>query len=268
MGSCCARENWHSLQPAAQPMPDWGWTLCLKHSLPGFKKTVCDRDFSRDILLHQATLLLTIDQNQATDDATKESWTLTRGEEFNFRAAHWADLHGLLYNALSPDVFFWGHQFISFTVSEAKSHVKVKVKLLRNNNIVEIDGYILIAADGCLSLIRQHFLPDLKLRYSGYCACRGVLDFSGKEDSETIKGIRKAEAVFGKCLENWGVENLHSALEEYSPLGYLLPLNKCCTHGGWVRISKACISLTKSRFDPKKASPNSYKIMKCGAHFG
>ncbi|KAE8726257.1 hypothetical protein F3Y22_tig00007179pilonHSYRG00071 [Hibiscus syriacus] len=294
MGSCCARENWHSLQPAAQPMPDWGWTLCLKHSLPGFKKTVCDRDFSRDIVVlspselpgrnhgkseitENATAMARqspapppghLAPHYRSDDATKESWTLTRGEEFNFRAAHWADLHGLLYNALSPDVFFWGHQFISFTVSEAKSHVKVKVKLLRNNNIVEIDGYILIAADGCLSLIRQHFLPDLKLRYSGYCACRGVLDFSGKEDSETIKGIRKAEAVFGKCLENWGVENLHSALEEYSPLGYLLPLNKCCTHGGWVRISKACISLTKSRFDPKKASPNSYKIMKCGAHFG
>ncbi|GMI97594.1 hypothetical protein like AT5G11330 [Hibiscus trionum] len=151
-------------------------------------------------LLHQATLPLTIDQNQATDSATKESWTLARDEEYNFRAAHWADLHGLLYNALPPDVFFWGHQFISFSISEDKSYVKVKAKLLRNDNIVEIEGDLLIAADGCLSLIRQHFLPDLKLRYSGYCAWRGVLDFSGKEDSETIKAIRKAYPDLGKCL--------------------------------------------------------------------
>ncbi|KAE8705922.1 Acyl-CoA N-acyltransferases (NAT) superfamily protein [Hibiscus syriacus] len=151
-------------------------------------------------LLQQATLPLTIDQNQATDGVTKESWTLTRDEEFNFRAAHWADLHGLLYNALSPDVFLWGHQFISFTISDDKSQVKVKAKLIRNDNIVEIDGDLLIAADGCLSLIRQHFLPDLKLRYSGYCAWRGVLDFSGKEDSDTIKGIWKAYPDLGKCL--------------------------------------------------------------------
>ncbi|KAK9029578.1 hypothetical protein V6N11_026691 [Hibiscus sabdariffa] len=151
-------------------------------------------------LLQQATLPLTIDQNQATDGATKESWTLTRDEEFNFRAAHWADLHGLLYNALPTDIFFWGHQFMSFTISEDKSCVKVKAKVLQNDNIVEIDGNLLVAADGCLSLIRRNFLPDLKLRYSGYCAWRGVLDFSGKEDSDTIEGIRKAYPDLGKCL--------------------------------------------------------------------
>ncbi|KAK8595743.1 hypothetical protein V6N13_000435 [Hibiscus sabdariffa] len=151
-------------------------------------------------LLQQATLPLTVDQNQATDGATKESWNLTRDEEYNFRAAHWADLHGLLYNALPPDVFFWGHQFISFSISEDKSFVKVRAKLLQNDNFVEIGGDLLVAADGCLSLIRQHFLPDLKLRYSGYCAWRGVLDFSGKEDSETMKGIRRAYPDLGRCL--------------------------------------------------------------------
>ncbi|KAH1114200.1 hypothetical protein J1N35_007578 [Gossypium stocksii] len=158
-------------------------------------------------LLQHATLALTIDQNQATDSSTKVCWTLTREEEFNFRAAHWADLHGLLYNALPPDIFLWGHQFISFSISEDKSHIKVKTKVLRNDKIVEIDGNLLVAADGCLSLIRQNFLPDLKLkqcntlrRYSGYCAWKGVLDFSGREDSETIEGIRKAYPDLGKCL--------------------------------------------------------------------
>ncbi|MBA0699133.1 hypothetical protein Goari_000793 [Gossypium aridum] len=151
-------------------------------------------------LFQHATLPLTIDQNQATDSSTKVSWTLTRDEEFNFRAAHWADLHGLLYNALPPDIFLWDHQFISFSISEDKSYIKVKAKVLRNDKIVEIDGNLLVAADGCLSLIRQNFLPDLKLRYSGYCAWRGVLDFSGREDPKTIQGIRKAYPDLGKCL--------------------------------------------------------------------
>ncbi|XVF34420.1 hypothetical protein REPUB_Repub18cG0057600 [Reevesia pubescens] len=166
------------------------------------------------LLLQQATLPLTIDQNQATDSATKVSWTLTRDEEFSFRATHWADLHGLLYNALPPDTFFWGHQFISFSISEDKTSVKVKAKVLQNDEIIEIDGNLLVAADGCLSLIRQSFLPDTKLRYSGYCAWRGVLDFSGKEDSETIEGIRKAYPDLGKCLYFDLSSGTHSVLYE------------------------------------------------------
>ncbi|XVF88172.1 hypothetical protein PTKIN_Ptkin19aG0029000 [Pterospermum kingtungense] len=126
---------------------------------------------------------------------TKMSWN----EEFNFRAAHWADLHGLLYNALPPDVFFWGHQFISFSILDGAS-VKVKAKVVQNDEMIEIGGNLLVAADGCLSSIRQTFIPDIKLRYLGYCAWRGVLEFSGKEDSETIKGIRKAYPELGKCL--------------------------------------------------------------------
>ncbi|KAK6273147.1 hypothetical protein POUND7_010230 [Theobroma cacao] len=165
-------------------------------------------------LLQQATLPLTIDQNQATDSATKMSWTLTRDEEFNFRAAHWADLHGLLYNALPRDIFFWGHQFLCFTISEDKSSVKVKAKVLRNDEIIEIDGNLLVAADGCLSLIRQSCLPDIKLRYSGYSAWRGVLDFSGKEASETITGIRKVYPDLGKCLYFDLSSGTHSALYE------------------------------------------------------
>ena len=37
-------------------------------------------------------------------------------------------------------------------------------------------------------------------RYAGYTAWRGVLDFSGKENSETITGIRKAYTELGDCL--------------------------------------------------------------------
>jgi hypothetical protein len=37
-------------------------------------------------------------------------------------------------------------------------------------------------------------------RYSGYCAWRGVLDFSGNENSETIMSIQRVYPDLGKCL--------------------------------------------------------------------
>lgn len=172
-------------------------------------------------------------------------WTLTRDEQFNFRASHWADLHGLLYNALPPNIFKWGHHFLSFSISSDCKSVQVKAKVLHTNDTTEIVGDLLVAADGCLSSIRQSFLPHLKLRYvictkkerknkgycfllskicrrcifngisicthiylptptfrrySGYCAWRGVLDFTGNENSETMMGIRKAYPELGNCL--------------------------------------------------------------------
>ncbi|KAJ1438253.1 hypothetical protein SESBI_03153 [Sesbania bispinosa] len=97
-------------------------------------------------LLHNTTMPLTIDQNQATNSEKKVTWTLTRDENYNYRAAHWADLHGLLY--------------------------------------------------------------------SGYCAWRGVLDFSKIENSETITGIRKAYPDLGNCLYFDLASGTHSVLYE------------------------------------------------------
>ncbi|GKV42062.1 hypothetical protein SLEP1_g49511 [Rubroshorea leprosula] len=149
-------------------------------------------------LPYSASVPLTIDQNQMIDVDRKVSQALTRDENFNFRAVHWADLHGLLYHSLPPDIFFWGHHFLSFTVSEDKTSVNVKAKVLQTDEIFEVDGNLLVAADGSLSSIRHTFLPDLNLRYTGYYAWRGVLDFSGKEESEA--GIRRAYPDLGKCL--------------------------------------------------------------------
>ncbi|XP_030452586.1 uncharacterized protein LOC115674359 isoform X1 [Syzygium oleosum] len=150
--------------------------------------------------LHDATLPLSVDQNNATDSAKKVSRMLTRDEEFNFRAAHWTDLHCLLREELPPNVVLYGHVFLSFSLSDDKTEVKIKTKVLKTNDTVEIKGNLLIAADGCLSSIRQSFLPDLKLRYSGYCAWRGILDFSGRDNSEAILGIKRAYPDLGKCL--------------------------------------------------------------------
>lgn len=156
--------------------------------------------------LHKSTLSLAIDQNEATDNDSengkKIKWRLARDESLNFRAAYWSDFHSILYDALPTHIFYWGHLFISFhTISVgAAASVKVKAKVLQTNEVVEIVADLLVAADGCLSSIRRSFLPNLKLRYSGYCAWRGVFDFSENEDSETITGIRKAYPDLGKCL--------------------------------------------------------------------
>ncbi|XP_011081911.1 uncharacterized protein LOC105164824 [Sesamum indicum] len=151
-------------------------------------------------ILELTTLPLTIDQNQATGGEKKTNWMLTRDENFNFRAAYWSDLHRLLYSALPPEIVRWGHIFLSFSVSDDKTYVKVKSRTFQTGDIVEEVGNLLIAADGCLSSIRQHFFPDLKLRYSGYCAWRGVLNFSDNENWETILALKKAFPDLGKCL--------------------------------------------------------------------
>lgn len=90
---------------------------------------------------------------------------LTRDENFDFRAAYWTDIHALLYNALPETMFLWGHKFLSFTMSQDKSIVKVKTLVMETQETIEFQGDLLVAADGCLSSIRKTFLPDLKLRF-------------------------------------------------------------------------------------------------------
>eukprot|EP00262_Sarcandra_glabra_P002763 TRINITY_DN1315_c1_g4_i1.p1 TRINITY_DN1315_c1_g4~~TRINITY_DN1315_c1_g4_i1.p1 ORF type:complete len:421 (+),score=50.75 TRINITY_DN1315_c1_g4_i1:92-1354(+) len=164
--------------------------------------------------LNHATLPLHIDQNQVTDSEKKISCVLSRDEAFNFRAAHWADLHDLLYKALPPSVVLWGHHFISFHTSQDKSFVRVEAKIAETNETVDIVGNLLVAADGCMSTIRRGFLPDLELRYSGYSAWRGILDFTGNENSDTIVGIRRAYPELGKCLYFDLARGTHSVLYE------------------------------------------------------
>ncbi|PKI43569.1 hypothetical protein CRG98_036061 [Punica granatum] len=133
-----------------------------------------------------------------------EEWRLSQVKKRKdqlLAAVHWADIHGLLYNSTPQQVLFlWGHLFHSFSVSNNKKSVKVKAKVLQSGETIEVDGDLLVAADGCLSSGSQSFLPDLKLRYSGYCAWRGVFDYSGIEDSENMKWIRAVYPGLGKCL--------------------------------------------------------------------
>ncbi|KAG6391290.1 hypothetical protein SASPL_149043 [Salvia splendens] len=94
--------------------------------------------------------------------------------------------------ALPPGTVHWGQTFLSFRVSDDEDCVKVKLKASQSGEVTEVVGDLLVAADGCLSSIRQSFFPELKLR--------GVLDFSNNEDSDTILGLKKAFPDLGKCL--------------------------------------------------------------------
>ncbi|KAH9799268.1 hypothetical protein WN943_000390 [Citrus x changshan-huyou] len=150
-------------------------------------------------LLYNNTLPVTITENLATDGEKKISWVIGREEGAKYLTAYWADLHGLIYNTLPPEIFLWGHQYLSFCISEDKLTVKVRAKDLETDEIIEIVGDLLVGADGILSSIGRSILPDFKLRYTGYCAWRGVFNFS-ENDSETILGIRKSYPDIGKCL--------------------------------------------------------------------
>ncbi|KAK1299251.1 hypothetical protein QJS10_CPB14g01125 [Acorus calamus] len=115
---------------------------------------------------------------------------------------------------LPPGVVLWGHQFISFTASPVNASVIVKAESLPKKEDLEFVGDLLVAADGCMSMIRKRFLPDFKLRYLGYYAWRGVLDFSENEDSETITGLRKVYPELGICLYFDLAHQTHSVLYE------------------------------------------------------
>ncbi|KAH9760858.1 FAD binding 3 domain-containing protein [Citrus sinensis] len=161
-------------------------------------------------LLHNITLPLTIDQVMEKSICR----VLARDENFNYLQAHWTDLHGLIYNTLPVEIVFWGHLYLTFCISHDKSTVNVKAKNLRTDVIIDVVGDLLVAADGSRSSVRQTFLPDSKLRYTGYCAWRGVFDFSENENSETIQGVRKAYPTLGNGVHMDLASGTYTVLDE------------------------------------------------------
>ncbi|KAH9760876.1 FAD binding 3 domain-containing protein [Citrus sinensis] len=110
--------------------------------------------------------------------------------------------------------FFWGHLYLTFCISHDKSTVNVKAKNLKTDEVIYIAGDLLVAADGSRSSVRQTFLPDSKLRYTGYCAWRGVFHFSENENSETIQGIRKAYPTLGNGVHMDLASGTYTVLDE------------------------------------------------------
>jgi 2-polyprenyl-6-methoxyphenol hydroxylase-like FAD-dependent oxidoreductase len=165
-----------SMETLARWIPGWGLDAAtlplavdlvtvLSDSTPN--KLVCPLPWLMGTLVGGCFALLLLPQNRATDSETKAGRTLTRDEGFGFRAAHWGELHRRLHEALPPVVtVLWGHQFLSFEVSDDddKHGVVATARVLATGETVEVVGDLLVAADGCMSSIRRRFLPDLKLR--------------------------------------------------------------------------------------------------------
>jgi hypothetical protein len=133
---CPSQSIWYNHSPN---LPQIFVTINV-HTLNNFQKL---RDFAEFKI--QFCLISTLPlwvfvckQNQATNSEKKVSWTLARDENFNFRVALWADFHGLLFNALPSNIFFWGHLFLSFCVSDDKTSIKVKAKVLQTDETIEI----------------------------------------------------------------------------------------------------------------------------------
>ncbi|XP_078432323.1 FAD/NAD(P)-binding oxidoreductase family protein [Wolffia australiana] len=150
--------------------------------------------------IEQQTLPLSIDLNRGIDSEKKTSRTLSRDDDFGFRAAYWADLFSSLLGALPAENILWAHHFLRCHPSDGTSTVKIDARCLRTGVTLEISGDLLVAADGCLSSVRRQFLPNFKLRYSGYTAWRGVLDLLGQENSETVLALRRSYKELGNCL--------------------------------------------------------------------
>ncbi|GLJ32653.1 hypothetical protein SUGI_0656970 [Cryptomeria japonica] len=170
--------------------------------------------------LHQqimdSTIPLTIDQIQTTDSKSNATRVLARDENFNYRATHWSDLHRMLYDKLPRDTVHWGHEVVSIQQIEDGDGlgVKVEVKVAQTGQTVVVDGNLLVAADGSMSLIRKHFVPHQHLRYLGYCAWRGVFDYSKNDSPEMIASIKKAYPDLGKCLYFDLAKETHSVFYE------------------------------------------------------
>ncbi|KAL4033920.1 hypothetical protein IC575_007038 [Cucumis melo] len=204
-GISCAltliKAGWEVQVLDKSPSPPTGCSTGAGLILDPLSQKLIQSWISRLELLLESTLPLTTEQNRAIDGEIKVGRILTDDENFNYRAAHWADLHSLLYKELPSHIFLWGHRFLSLSISDDKTSVKVKAKVTKTDEMVEIVGDLLVAADGCLSSIRETFLPNLKLRYSGYYCWRGVFDFSKKENREIVmKMKKKAYPEIGKCL--------------------------------------------------------------------
>lgn len=100
-------------------------------------------------------------------------------------AIHRAALHEILIAALKPGTLKLG---IGFTRFEQNAE---KVTVYFDNGDSD-SADLLIGADGVHSAVRRQMFPDIKLRYSGYTAWRGVVETEN-------------EAALGLTSESWGM---------------------------------------------------------------
>lgn len=118
--------------------------------------------------------------------------TLSRSEPGEFEhlygeptiAIHRADLQRILLSALPADAVRLGARCVRFEQDDASV-----IAHFANGGRDQAD--LLIGSDGIHSVVRGHLFPELKLRYAGYTAWRGVV-------------TTKDESALGLTVESWG----------------------------------------------------------------
>ncbi|MBA3442946.1 MAG: FAD-dependent monooxygenase [Pyrinomonadaceae bacterium] len=99
-------------------------------------------------------------------------------------AIHRADLHDILLSALAANTLRLGAKCVR--VEQEQEGVVVGLTGGRSER-----ADLVIGADGVHSMVRQQLFPDVRLRYSGYTAWRGVV-------------ATKDESALGLTSESWG----------------------------------------------------------------
>lgn len=116
--------------------------------------------------------------------------TRTRTEEFESLsgeptiAIHRARLHKILLDALPEECVRPGETCAGFRQDETGATIR-----FASGRTDRAD--LLVGADGIHSIIRQKLFPDVKPRYSGYTAWRGIVDTDD-------------EVALGRTSESWG----------------------------------------------------------------
>jgi 2-polyprenyl-6-methoxyphenol hydroxylase-like FAD-dependent oxidoreductase len=94
-------------------------------------------------------------------------------------AVHRADLHAALVASLPSNILNSGAECISVESSASKSRV-----FFKDGRSDEAD--VVVGADGIRSAVRAAILPQIRTRYAGYTAWRGIAQVGGiEETSET-----------------------------------------------------------------------------------
>src|SRR5205085_3848643 len=123
---------------------------------------------------------------------TADGRTLSRSEQGELEqlfgeptiAIHRADLHDILLSALPTGTLRLGARCVRLEQDEAGAATHFSDGQTDRADLI-------VGADGVNSVVRKQLFPDLKLRYSGYTAWRGVV-------------ATRDEAALGTTNESWG----------------------------------------------------------------
>jgi 2-polyprenyl-6-methoxyphenol hydroxylase-like FAD-dependent oxidoreductase len=101
---------------------------------------------------------------------------------------HRAELHRVLLEHVRPDTFHLGKRCTGFT--QAQDGVTVQFQ-----DGTQVEGDVLVGADGIHSVIRRAVFPDVALRYSGQTCYRGIAT------------MELPPSLARTCWEVWGGES-------------------------------------------------------------